>query len=212
MDSMVNHYTANIRLRSDDAFTAGGKAGFRPDYATTIYSQILKKLYPDIPVVLGGIEASLRRFTHYDYWSNSLKKSILVDSNADLLIYGNGEFALVELINKLKKNIPFSEISNLNQSAVLLKSNFFENNITENEYIKLHSYEECLKDKRKFAENFAQIETQSNLVYSKKIIEPVGDKILLVNPPILKSQKNKLTMFLTCLIHVCRTRNMLNAV
>jgi len=191
MDSMVNHYTANIRLRSDDAFTAGGKAGFRPDYATTVYSKILKNLYPNVPVVLGGIEASLRRFTHFDYWSNSLKKSILADSKADLLIYGNGEFTIIELINQLKKNISFSEITNLNQTAVLLNSNFIAN-LPENDYIKLHSHEDCIKDKRKFAENFAQIENQSNLVFSKKIVEFVDDKFLLVNPPIPKISEKQI--------------------
>jgi len=93
MDPMINHYTANKRLRSDDAYTPGGQIGFRPDYATTIYSNILKEIYPDIPVVIGGIEASLSRVTHYDYWSNQLKPSILQDSKADMLVYGMGEQA-----------------------------------------------------------------------------------------------------------------------
>jgi len=108
MDSMVNHYTANRRLRSNDAYTPGGLAGFRPDYATTVYTRLLKSLYPDVPVIIGGIEASMRRLTHYDYWSDSLKPSILAESGADLLIYGMGEQPLLEIIRLLKKNVPFS--------------------------------------------------------------------------------------------------------
>ena len=119
MDSMVNHYTANKRLRSNDAYTPGGKAGFRPDYATIVYSNILKKLYPDVPVVLGGVEASLRRLTHYDYWSDKLMPGILIKSKADLLIYGMGEKPLKELIELLLKNVPIQSIKNINQTAFL---------------------------------------------------------------------------------------------
>ena len=96
MDSMVNHYTAAKRLRSDDAYTPEGKAGQRPDYAVTVYTKILKQIYPDIPVVIGGIEASLRRVTHYDYWQDSLKPSVLVESGADWLCYGMGERTMIE--------------------------------------------------------------------------------------------------------------------
>ena len=103
MDSMVNHYTANKRLRSTDAYTPGGEAGFRPDYASIVYSKILKDLFPDVPVVLGGIESSLRRVTHYDYWKDELMPSILVDSKADLLVYGMGDQPLRELLRLLKK-------------------------------------------------------------------------------------------------------------
>ena len=111
MDSMVNHYTANLRLRSNDAYTAGGKAGFRPDRTVTVYTQILKKLYPHIPVVIGGIEASLRRLTHYDYWSNSLHPSVLVESGADLMMYGMGERHIVEIARRLNEGEDIRSIS-----------------------------------------------------------------------------------------------------
>ncbi len=110
MDSMVNHYTANKRLRSNDAYTPNGDKGFRPDYATTVYSKIIKKLYPKTPIVLGGVEASLRRFTHYDYWSNSLKPSILIDSKADILVYGMGEQAIIDIANQLKLGKNMSDL------------------------------------------------------------------------------------------------------
>ena len=115
MDSMVNHYTANKRLRSTDAYTPGGSSGFRPDYATTVYSKILKQLFPDVPVLLGGIEASLRRVTHYDYWSDKLMPSILVDSQADLLVYGMGDQPLRDLLRLLKKGVPFDKLNTINQ-------------------------------------------------------------------------------------------------
>jgi len=107
MDSMVNHYTAGKRLRSDDAYTPGGKSGFRPDYASVVYTGILKEIYPDVPVVIRGIEASLRRFTHYDYWSDQLKPNILSWSGADMLLYGMSEYALEELVTLLQKGVPF---------------------------------------------------------------------------------------------------------
>ena len=122
MDTMVNHYTANIRLRSTDAYTPGGKAGFRPDYAVVTYSRILKELYPDVPVLIGGIEASLRRITHYDYWSDKLMPTILEDSKADLLVYGMGEKALKEILQMLKKGIPFHQLTMVKQTAYFRKT------------------------------------------------------------------------------------------
>ena len=119
MDSMVNHYTANKRLRSTDAYTAGGEAGFRPDYASIVYAKILKSIYPDVPILLGGIEASLRRVTHYDYWKDELMPSILVDSEADALVYGMGEQPLREFLRLLKKGVPFRQIQTLPQIAFL---------------------------------------------------------------------------------------------
>jgi len=120
MDSMVNRYTAAKKMRSEDAYTPGGDHGFRPDYATTVYGNILKDLYPDVPVMIGGIEASLRRVTHYDYWADELKPSILVDSRADLLVYGMGELPLKETVRLLKQGVPFSSLTNVPQTAVLL--------------------------------------------------------------------------------------------
>jgi len=183
MDSMINHYTANKRLRSDDAFTPGGKAGFRPDYATTIYTQILKKLYPEIPVVLGGIEASLRRLTHYDYWSDSLKPGILADSGADLLIYGMGEQPLNTLLRTLKQGKTFASLRDIPQTAFLLQKGeelpLAENWTTQ----ELASHEECLTDKRKFGESFKIIEQESNKWHAQRLIQKTGDQTVVVNPP-----------------------------
>ena len=122
MDSMVNHYTAAKRKRSNDAYTPDGKAGARPDMPTLVYTKILKELYPDVPVVIGGIEASLRRFSHYDYWQDSLKPSILYESGADMLVYGMGEKPLTELCKYLKQGIPFRQLTNIPQTCVLRKT------------------------------------------------------------------------------------------
>lgn len=184
MDSMVNHYTANKRLRSDDAYTPAGEAGFRPDYATVVYSQILKKLYPDVPVVLGGIEASLRRFTHYDYWSDSLKPTILAESNADLLVYGMGEKAIVEIASLLNKGFPVSKITNVPQTAFMrIDDGKLRDEGTY--FLELASHEICLKDKIAYAKNFTIIEKESNQLTSAAIIQKVGEKIVVVNPPYL---------------------------
>lgn len=180
MDSMVNHYTANKRLRSDDAYTAGGKAGFRPDYATTVYSKILKQLYPDTPVVIGGIEASMRRLSHYDYWSDSLKPSILLDSQADVLIYGMGERPIIALA-KLFQEPHWRE--NLNKCQQIA---YFDKDISAYEVeptIRLHSYNEELKDKRKYGEDFVLFETESNKREQRTLIQPYGRQYLIVKPP-----------------------------
>ena len=179
MDSMVNHYTAGKRLRSDDAYSPGGKAGFRPDYAAYVYAKILKELYPDVPVVLGGIEASLRRLTHYDYWSDTLKPGILADTNADLLIYGMGEKPLRELLHRLDKNNEVvSDIKDLKQSVCLL-----DHHPTDEDVMELHSHEKCLNDKRAYAENFKSIEEASNSMSPPKLLQAVGKRYLIVNEP-----------------------------
>jgi uncharacterized radical SAM protein YgiQ len=183
MDSMVNHYTANKRLRSTDAYTPGGKSGFRPDYATTTYSKILKELYPDVPVLIGGIEASLRRVTHYDYWSDKLKPSILKDSNADLLVYGMGEQPLREILRLLKKGVPFSSMNTIKQVA-FLQNNSIELPKNKNwETVELNSHETCLKDKIKYAANFKTVEVESNKWKANRIIQKIGDQTLVINPP-----------------------------
>lgn len=146
MDSMVNKYTANKRLRSDDAYTPDARPDMRPEYPSIVYTQILKKLYPDIPVVLGGIEASMRRLTHYDYWQDKVRKSILVDSGADLLIYGMGEKPLVELAKRMQQadtGLPLQR--DIPQIAYLCKTVEF---VPEEGDIRLYSHEECLKDKK----------------------------------------------------------------
>ncbi len=180
MDSMVNHYTANKKKRSTDAYTPGGKSGFRPDYATTVYTRILKDIYPDVPVVLGGIEASLRRVTHYDYWSDKLYPSILADSGADMLIYGMGELPLRRLVHFLQKGVPFENLHNIPQTAVLRSE---VPRTKEWETVAISSHEECLRDKMSFAANFKIIEQESNKVQARRITQAVQDQHLLINPP-----------------------------
>jgi len=179
MDSMVNHYTANKRLRSDDAYTPDNKAGYRPDYAVTVYSKILKDLYPEIPLIIGGVEASLRRLTHYDYWSDRLKPSILVDSGADLLVYGMGEKPIIEIANRLNNGENIIELKDIPQTA------FIESKVVdlESNSIVLHSFEDCILSKTKFGENFKIIEVESNRMNPLRIIEPINNTNVVVNPP-----------------------------
>lgn len=181
MDSMVNHYTANKRLRSNDAYTPGGEAGFRPDYATTVYSKILKQLYPDVPIVIGGIESSLRRVTHYDYWSDSLKPSILVDSQADMGVYGMGELANIEIAKALSEGKKIDEITNIPQTFFLKKKS--QPVDSEWQDIRLVSHEVCLKDKRLYASNFKHIEEESNKKHAARLVQDVGNQTLYINPP-----------------------------
>ncbi len=182
MDSMVNHYTAAKRLRSDDAYTPEGRAGMRPDYCTITYCNILKDLYPDVPIVIGGIEASMRRLTHYDYWSDSLKPSILVDSKADILVYGMGEKQVLAVAKCLEdaslqvRDIPQIAYLTTNNPTQLLHH-------TTQPYTILSSHEEALKSKRIHAENFRLIETESNKINAATIIQPIGDQFVVVNPP-----------------------------
>ena len=178
MDSMVNHYTANKRLRSDDAYTAGGEAHKRPDYATITYCNILKKLYPDVPIVIGGIEASLRRVTHYDYWSDKLMPSILVDSRADFLVYGMGEKLLKALLAELKKGKKLNEITGIPQTS-FLSAVIPESDVKT---IELISHEECLKDKKRYASNFRYVEEESNRIHGARLIQKTNDKYVVVNP------------------------------
>lgn len=183
MDSMVNHYTANRRLRSDDAYTPCGKAGFRPDYASAVYSKILKSIYPDVPVILGGIEASLRRLTHYDYWQDCLKPGILEWSQADMLVYGMGEAPLREIVRLLNRGVPFSQLNNIRQTAVLQSA---ESTLPGNgkwKSVELYSHEECLEDKKKYAMNFRHIEEQSNSLDAAQLTQVCGKSRIVVNPP-----------------------------
>jgi len=179
MDSMINHYTANKRLRSDDAYTPDGKAGQRPDYAVSVYARILKKLYPAIPVIIGGVEASLRRFSHYDYWKDALMPSVLVDSGADILVYGMGEKPIVEIAHQIDAGATLYELMLIPQVAYLV--DYEDNGVRDR--ILLHSYEECLSNKMAFVENFNLIERESNTMYSRHIVEPVGGRYVHVNPP-----------------------------
>ena len=219
MDSMVNHYTAAKRLRHDDAYTPDGRFGQRPDRAVTVYTKILKQLWPDVPVVIGGVEASLRRLTHYDYWDDRLMPSILVDSGADWLCYGMGERPMLELTRAIEAGRNLRQIEQIPQLAFFrtgstsyaapedtpktsLRSSlplpseagpshlrghgwprFSEGLPVSASPIVLHSYEECCRNKKAFAENFHEIEIQANVLNARTLIEPVGDGYVQVNPP-----------------------------
>lgn len=183
MDSMVNHYTANKRLRSTDAYTPGGVSGFRPDYATTVYTKILKELYPDVPVLIGGIEASLRRVTHYDYWADKLFPSILEDSGADLLVYGMGDQPLRDVLQLLKRGVPFSNLSTVKQVAFMLEE---DEPLPKNknwQTVEMASHEDCLEDKIKYAANFKIVEVESNKWQANRITQKIGKRTLVINPP-----------------------------
>lgn len=178
MDSMINHYTANKRLRSNDAYTPDSRPGMRPDYPSIVYTRILKELYPDVPVVLGGIEASLRRLTHYDYWQDRLRPGILIDSPADLLIYGMGEKPIRELVHRLLAGEEFASLRDIPQTVYLT----CEVEKKEDDLI-LFSHEECVKDKLKQAKNFRHIEEESNKLAAHRIIQSCGRQMIVVNPP-----------------------------
>ena len=177
MDSMVNKYTANKRLRSDDAYTPDARPDMRPEYPSIVYTQILKQLFPDVPVILGGIEASMRRLTHYDYWQDRLRPSILCDSGADLLIYGMGEKPVKEVARRLDIGLALNDIP---QTAHLQTSDSIVPADTD---IRLYSHEECLKDKRKQAANFRHIEEESNKMEAARILQDTGRQTVVVNPP-----------------------------
>jgi uncharacterized radical SAM protein YgiQ len=183
MDSMVNHYTANKRRRSDDSYTPGGEAGFRPDYATTVYTKILKELYPDVPVLIGGIEASLRRVTHYDYWADKLFPSILIDSGADMLVYGMGEQPLREVLKLVQKGVPLNTIKDINQTSFVEDTTEEVRSYKDWNTVSLSSHEDCLEDKLKYAANFKVVEVESNKWQANRIVQKVGDKTLVINPP-----------------------------
>ena len=178
MDSMINHYTANKRLRSNDAYTPDSRPGMRPDYPSMVYTRILKELYPDVPVVLGGIEASMRRLTHYDYWQDRLRPGILADSPADLLIYGMGEKPIRELVHRLLAGEDFRTLHDIPQTVYLT------NEVTPEENdLTLFAHEDCLHDKMKQAKNFRHIEEESNRLHAHRILQRCGGQTIVVNPP-----------------------------
>lgn len=182
MDSMVNKYTANRRLRSEDAYSPDGRHDCRPEYPTVVYSHILRKLYPDVPIILGGIEASLRRLTHYDYWKDELKKCILCDSGADMIIYGMGEKPITALCKELLEGRNIHEIHDIPQTVYLITKKDFANDIKSDDLI-LHSHEECLVNKKFQAENFRHIEEESNMLHAHRLLQEVDGYYAVVNPP-----------------------------
>ncbi len=183
MDPMISNYNANKKRRDKDAYTPNGDIGFRPDYATSVYSKILKDKWPDTPVLIGGIEASLRRVTHYDYWSDKLMPTILETSKADMLVYGMGEQPLREVVRLLQKGVPFSSINTIMQTAVLLDADAKVPKNSNWEDVEIQSHEVCLSDKKKYASNFKTIEQESNKLAARRIFQKVGGKLLMINPP-----------------------------
>lgn len=190
MDSMVNHYTAARRLRHEDAYTPDGQFGRRPDRAVTVYTKILKRLWPDVPVVIGGVEASLRRLAHYDYWDNSIHPSILVDSGADWLCYGMGERTMLELTRAIESGRNLRQMENIAQLAFYRKGACKLDGA-----LVLHSYERCLEEPRSFAENFHQIEIHANMLTPQTLVEPVGDGYVRVNPPLPPATTEEMDSF-----------------
>ena len=182
MDSMVNKYTANRRLRSEDAYSPDGRHDMRPEYPTIVYTKILKELYPDVPVLLGGIEASLRRVTHYDYWQDELKKCILCDSGADMITYGMGEKTTIEMARRLNEGQKISDIRDVPQTVYLANKEEIPGGITDKDIV-LNSHEECLRNKRAQAENFKNVEEQSNMMHAQRLIQSVDGRYVVVNPP-----------------------------
>ena len=184
MDPMVSNYTASKKRRDKDAYTPNGEKGFRPDYATSVYSKILKEKFPDVPVLIGGIEASLRRVTHYDYWSDKLMPTILETSKADMLVYGMGEQPLREIVTLLQKGVPFSSLKNIKQTAVLINPEEEKIPVIKDwDDVEINSHEDCLADKKTFASNFKVIEQESNKLKARRIFQKVGDQLLMINPP-----------------------------
>ena len=182
MDSMVNKYTANRRLRSEDAYSPDGRHDCRPEYPTIVYTKILKQLYPDVPVILGGIEASMRRLTHYDYWQDRLRRCILCDSGGDLLSYGMGEKTMVHIAEELDAGKKVSDLKDLPQTVFLARKEDIPGGIVSDDIV-LHSHEECLQNKKAEAENYRHIEEESNKMHAQRLIQQVGNMYAVVNPP-----------------------------
>ncbi len=182
MDSMVNKYTANKRLRSIDEYSPDGRHDCRPEYPTIVYSQILKKLYPDIPVILGGIEASMRRLTHYDYWQDKLRRCILCDSGADMILYGSGTKSIIQISQNIESGMSINDMHNIPQTVYLAKEGDIYGGIKDDDIV-LHSHEECLSNKKAEAENYRHIEEESNKIHAQRLLQQTGKVYAVVNPP-----------------------------
>jgi uncharacterized radical SAM protein YgiQ len=200
MDSMVNKYTAARRLRSEDAYSPDGRHDMRPEYPTIVYTRILKELYPDVPVVLGGIEASLRRLTHYDYWQDALRPCILCDSGGDLIVYGMGEKPIVEVARRLSQGETIGQLKDIPQTVYLAKETDIPGGITPDDIV-LHSHEECLRNKRAQAENFRHIEEQSNMMHARRLIQPMNSVECRTESAVANSQLSTLNSQLSVVVN-----------
>lgn len=182
MDSMVNHYTARRRRRSDDAYTPGGRAGYRPDMPSIVYTRILKELFPEVPVILGGVEASMRRLAHYDYWQDKVRQSILMESGADMLIFGMGERPYVRIIELMQKGVPMHSLHNILQTAFVHPADEHLPALKEVEKVEIPSYEEVMKDKKAFMEAFRLFEEDSHKWSGRRLLQRHGSMMVVVNP------------------------------
>lgn len=201
MDSMVNKYTAARRIRSEDAYTPDKRIDMRPEYPSVVYSRILKEIYPDVPVILGGIEASLRRLVHYDYWQDKLLPGISILSPADLIIYGMGELPLTTLVKKIKDGASMAELRKILQTSYAIHPRDF---MPKEDDLTLFSYEECLKDKKKQAMNFRHIEEESNKYHARRIVQKCGDRLIVVNPPYPPMTTGEIDASFDLPTHACR--------
>jgi len=182
MDSMVNKYTANRRLRSEDAYSPDGRHDCRPEYPTIVYTKILRQLFPDVPVVMGGIEASMRRLTHYDYWQDKLLPSILIMSGADMLLYGMGPQSVIEIAQRMEQGETINMMHDIRQTGFVVNRNAVPNGISDDDIV-LNSHEECLKNKKAQASNFRHIEEEANKRHASRLLQAIGDKMIVINPP-----------------------------
>ena len=179
MDSMVNHYSVSKKRRKEDAYTPGGVMGKRPDYAVVVYCNLIRSVYKDVPIIAGGIEASLRRLAHYDYWSNRLKRSILLDAQADLISYGMGEHSIIEIADALDSGLDVKDITFID--GTVYKTKQLENVY---DYKLLPDYEELVRDKKRYAESFFIQYSNTDPFSGKRLVEPYDGKLFVVqNPP-----------------------------
>ncbi|MEN8904791.1 MAG: YgiQ family radical SAM protein, partial [Clostridiales bacterium] len=191
IDSMVNHYTVNKKLRSNDVYSPGGKTGCRPDRAIIVYTNLVRQIYKDIPIIIGGIEASLRRFSHYDYWDNKIRRSVLLDSKADVLVYGMGEKPVKEIAERLSNGEKINNIDNIRGTVVNKSFSQLNNNFKEyllqsnksNDVLIVHSHEEIVKSKEKYGKSFL-IQSREQDYFGKVIIQKCYDRYIIQNPPI----------------------------
>ncbi len=178
IDSMVNHYTVAKKKRHDDLYSPGGKGGYRPNRAVIVYSNRAREAYKNTPIIIGGIEASLRRFAHYDYWDDKIRKSIILDSKADLLIYGMGEKPIVEIANLLRYGKPINHITSVRGTS------YVSNKLDKlKDYILLPSFDEIISDKKAYANSYFLSSREQDSVWGKPLVEPYGDRFVVQNPP-----------------------------
>lgn len=182
MDSMVNKYTANKRLRKEDAYSPDGRHDLRPEYPTIVYTRILKRLFPSVPVILGGIEASMRRLAHYDYWQNRLRPSILLDAGADMIVYGMGEKPMREIARRMLSGERIEALRNVPQTVYAVRRDDLNGLKTEDDIV-LHSFEECQESKLKQAQNVCNIERESNRMRAHRLLQAADKSLVVVNPP-----------------------------